>query len=128
MFFQVFGDMIYAYNVVIPLLIYQWMFTALYVSNLIFITLAIIAYLNNIDVDFKNLIRVYRESSAPNSLVSYLPLVLVLFAYGLLIITKPDEALIWGVGIIVVLVIIRQILSLNEIKKLKNNFCPRRTT
>ncbi len=119
MFFQVFGDMIYAYNAVIPLLIYQWMFTALYVSNLIFITLAIIAYLNNIDVDFKNLIRVYRESSAPNSLVPYLPLVLVLFAYGLLIITKPDEALIWGVGIIVVLVIIRQILSLNEIKKAK---------
>ncbi len=119
MFFQVFGDMIYAYNVVTPLLIYQWIFTALYVSNLIFITLAIIAYLNNIHIDFKNLIRVYSKSSAPNSLVSYLPLVLVLFAYGLLIIIEPDDALIWGVGIIVVLVIIRQILSLNEIKKAK---------
>jgi PAS domain S-box-containing protein len=119
MFFQVFGDMIYAYNVVNSLLIYQWIFTALYVSNLIFITLAVIAYLNDINIDFKNLIRVYRESGAPNSLVSYLPLVLVLFAYGLLIIIEPDDALIWGVGIIVVLVIIRQILSLNEIKKAK---------
>lgn len=125
MFFQVFGDMIYAYNIVTPLLIYQWIFTVLYSSNLIFITLAIIAYLNNIHIDFKNLIRVYSKSSAPNSLVSYLPLVLVLFAYGLLIIIEPDDALIWGVGIIVVLVIIRQILSLNEIKKAKKTISAR---
>ncbi len=125
MFFQVFGDMIYAYNVVTPLLIYQWISTVLYVSNLIFIILAVIAYLNNIHIDFKNLTRIYRESRTLNGIVSYLPLVLVLFAYGLLIITKPDEALIWGVGIIVVLVIIRQILSLNEIKRAKKTISAR---
>lgn len=44
-------------------------------------------------------------------------MILVLCTYGLLIVTKPDKALIWGVGIIVVLVILREIISLNEIKK-----------
>jgi PAS domain S-box-containing protein len=44
-------------------------------------------------------------------------LILVLFTYSLLIVTTPDAALIWGVGIIVALVIFRQVISLNEIRK-----------
>lgn len=117
MFFQVLGDMIYAYDVVSPLLIYQWIFNVLYSLNMIFLVLAIITYLKNINIDFKHLISHYRGSKASNNWSSYLPLILVLFAYSLLIITKPDKALICGVGIIVVMVIVRQILSLNEIRK-----------
>lgn len=117
MFFQVLGDMIYSYDVVSPLLIYQWIFTAFYSLNMIFLVLAIITYLKNINIDFKHLISHYRSSKSSNNWGSYLSLILVLFAYSLLILTKPDNALILGVGIIVVMVIVRQILSLNEIRK-----------
>jgi PAS domain S-box-containing protein len=119
MFFQIFGDMIYAYHTIHPFLVYEWLFTVFYTSNSLFIILAVISFLNNINVDLRHSISSYRESSTQNDFISYLPLILVLFTYGLLIITKPDEALIWGVGIVVVLVIIRQIVSLNEIKQNK---------
>ncbi|MDO8870178.1 MAG: histidine kinase dimerization/phosphoacceptor domain -containing protein [Methanobacteriaceae archaeon] len=125
MFFQVLGDMIYAYDVVSPLLIYQWVFNVFYASNMIFLVLAIISYLNNINIDFKHLISHYRHLKSSNNWGSYLPLILVLFAYSLLILTKPDKALIWGVGIIVVMVIVRQILSLNEIRKAQKTISDR---
>ncbi|MBI5679387.1 MAG: PAS domain S-box protein [Methanobacterium sp.] len=117
MFLQILGDMIYAYHAINPILIYKWLFTVLYASNSIFIIIAVICFLKDINVDLRYLIDSYRESRAQNDLISYLPLILVIFTYGLLIITIPDKALIWGVGIVVVLVIIRQIISLNEIKK-----------
>lgn len=121
MFVQIFGDMIYAYNTVNPSTFYIWLFTVLYTSNSIFIISAVVSFMKNIDLDIRSIISSYRESRIQNDLISYLPLVLVLFTYSLLIITKPDEALIWGVGVVVVLVIIRQIVSLNEIKKAQIN-------
>lgn len=119
MFIQVLGDMVYAYNVVNPFLAYQWIFTILYASNSIMIILAVLAFRNNIEIDSRYTISHYRKIHAQNDFFSYLPLVLVIFTYALLIITTPDEALIWGVGVVVVLVIVRQIVSLNEIKRNK---------
>jgi two-component system, sensor histidine kinase PdtaS len=116
-FFQVFGDMIYAYNAVNPSLFYHWSYTILYTSNCIFIIVGIISFLKNINIDFGRLRLTYTTFRDSNFWISYLPLILVLFTYGLLIITTPDAALIWGVGIIVALVILREVISLNEIKK-----------
>ena len=120
-FFQIFGDITYAYYVVNPSLVYGWLFNILYASNLIFIALAAVSFLKNINIDLGYFLSSYRRSSTQNDLISYLPLMLVLFTYSLLIITTPDEALIWGVGIVVFMVILRQIASLNEIKKHKES-------
>lgn len=118
-FVQIFGDIIYAYWSVEPTLIYEWIFNVFYAFNFIFILLAAISFLKDMDIDLDYLMSSYQRSDAQNALISYLPLILVLFTYSLLIITNPDAALIWGVGIVVVLVIIRQIVSLNEIKQNK---------
>lgn len=115
--FQIYGDMAYAYYVIYPVLAYKWLFSVLYTTNSIFIILAVTSFINKINIDVRQLIHSYRKTNAKNDWISYFPLLLVLCAYGLLIITKPDAALIWGVGIIVVLVILRQIISLNEIRK-----------
>lgn len=120
-FLQILGDITYSYYVVNPRLLYEWLFNILYVSNLIFIALAALSFLKNINMDLGYLISSYRRSSTQNDLISYLPLILVLFTYSLLIITTPDEALVWGVGIVVFMVILRQIVSLNEIKKHKES-------
>ena len=117
LFFQIFGDMTSAYNVLNPSLLYGWSISVLYTSNSILAILAITSYLKNIKIDFKYLITRYRISKPDNYLLSFLPLILVLFTYSLLIITTPDEALIWGVGVIVGLVILRQVISLIEIRK-----------
>ena len=119
LFFQVFGDIIYSYYAVVPTMLNGWLFNTFYVYNTIFITLAALSFLKNIQLDLGYLKSSYRASKAQKDLISYLPLMLVLFTYSLLIITTPDEALIWGVGIVVVMVIIRQIVSLNEIKRNK---------
>lgn len=119
LFFQVFGDIIYSYYAVAPTRINGWLFNTFYVYNTLFITLAALSFLKNIQLDLGFLKSSYMASKAQKDLISYLPLILVLFTYGLLIITTPDEALIWGVGIVVVMVIIRQIASLNEIKRNK---------
>jgi PAS domain S-box-containing protein len=119
LFFQIFGDIIYAYYVVVPTLFSGWLFNVLYVYNTLFITLAAISFLKNVQLDLGYLKSFYGTSKIQKDLISYLPLILVLFTYGLLIITTPDEALIWGVGIVVVMVILRQIVSLNEIKRNK---------
>ncbi|MCK9151977.1 sensor histidine kinase [Methanobacterium alcaliphilum] len=115
MFLQILGDMIYAYNAVNPVLAYNWLFTMFYTANSFLIIGAIAGYLNNIDTDL-SLIYSYKEKTLQNYLFSYLPLILVLFTYSLLIITTPSPALIWGVGVVVSLVILRQIIYLNEIK------------
>lgn len=119
LFFQIFGDIIYAYYTAVPTLFSGWLFNILYVYNTLLITLAAIFFLKNIQLDLGYLKSSYRISKAQKDFISYLPLTLVLFTYGLLIITTPDEALIWGVGIVVVMVILRQIVSLNEIKRNK---------
>ncbi len=119
LFFQIFGDIIYAYYAVVPTLLSGWLFNVLYVYNTLFITLAAISFLKNVQLDLGYLKSSYGKSKTQKDLISYLPLILVLFTYGLLIITTPDAALIWGVGIVVVMVILRQIVSLNEIKRNK---------
>lgn len=119
LFFQIFGDIIYSYYMVVPTLLNGWLFNILYVYNTIFIALAAISFLKNVQLDLEYLKSSYLKSKTQKDFISYLPLTLVLFTYGLLIITTPDEALIWGVGIVVVMVILRQIVSLNEIKRNK---------
>lgn len=116
-FLQVFGDMAYAYYVVIPNMEYLWLSNILYSSTSVFIILAVISYHKNININIQDHLSLYRHPRQYNDWISYLPLILVLFTYSLLIITSPDAALIWGVGVIVALVILRQVISLNEIKK-----------
>jgi PAS domain S-box-containing protein len=116
-FLQVFGDMVYAYHVVVPNLEYLLLADILYSSTSIFAILAIISYLKNININIRDFLSIYRKPRLYNDWISYLPLVLVLFTYSLLIVTTPDAALIWGVGIIVALVIFRQVITLNEIRK-----------
>lgn len=119
LFFQILGDIIYSYYTVVPTLLSGWLFNILYVYNTLLITLAAISFLKNVQLDLGYLKSSYGISKTQKDFISYLPLILVLFTYGLLIITTPDEALIWGVGIVVVMVILRQIVSLNEIKRNK---------
>jgi len=117
LFFQILGDMAYAYYAVNPLLSCKWLFSVLYSTNSIFIILAVTSFLNKVNIDIRQRIDDYRIKHPHNDLISYLPLLLVLGAYSLLIVTKPDAALIWGVGLIVVLVLLRQIILFNETKK-----------
>lgn len=116
-FFQIFADMVYAYHVLEPTLIYEWLFTILFTSNAIFASVASVSVFKNVKIDLGHWISYYKKSRFRNEWFSYFPLILVLFTYSLLVISLPDEALIWGVGIIVVLVVVREIVSLNEIKK-----------
>lgn len=116
-FSQVVGDMVFAYQVVIPNLLYLWLANTFYTLTIILIALAVLSYINNVEMDIKNKLSFYSALSPYNDWISYLPLVLVLFTYSLLIITTPDAALIWGVGIIVVLVILRQVIFLNDLKR-----------
>lgn len=120
LFFQILGDMTYAYHVVKPVLIYKWLFSALFATNSIFLILAAASVSNKVNLDLKKKIYSYSSKDPDNhDLISFLPLILVLGSYGLLIITKPDAALIWGVGVIVVLVLLRQIILFNDTKKAK---------
>lgn len=116
-FFQILGDMAYAYYAVNPQLSCKWLFSVMYSINSVFIILAVTSFLKKVNLDIRQRIDDYRIKHPHNDLISYLPLLLVLGAYSLLIITKPDAALIWGVGLIVVLVLLRQIILLNETKK-----------
>ena len=116
-FLQVLGDIAYAYHVVVPNLEYLYFADLLYSSTSFFVILAIISYLNKINIDIRDYLSIYRKPLLYNDWISYLPLILVLFTYSLLLVTSPDAALIWGVGIIVTLVILRQVISLNEIRK-----------
>jgi PAS domain S-box-containing protein len=111
------GDIAYAYHVVVPNLEYLYFADLLYSSTSFFVILAIISYLNKINIDIRDYLSIYRKPLLYNDWISYLPLILVLFTYSLLLVTSPDAALIWGVGIIVTLVILRQVISLNEIRK-----------
>lgn len=115
-FFQIFGDMIFAYNNVNPSLINHGIYSVLYTSNSLFIIFGVICYLKDIRIDLKNIIRSYKKTRDRYLWISYLPLLLVLSAYSLLLFEPAEKALIFGVGIIVVLVIFREIISLNEIK------------
>ena len=116
-FSQVVGDMVFAYQVVIPNLLYLWLANTFYTLTIILIALAVLSYINNVEMDIKNKLSFYSALSPYNDWISYLPLILVLFTYSLLIVTTPDAALIWGVGIIVVLVILRQVIFLNDLKR-----------
>ncbi|WP_171824063.1 sensor histidine kinase [Methanobacterium formicicum] len=116
-FSQVVGDMVFAYQVVVPNLLYLWLANTFYTLTIILIALAVLSYINKVEMDIKNKLSFYSALSPYNDWISYLPLVLVLFTYSLLIVTTPDAALIWGVGIIVVLVILRQVIFLNDLKR-----------
>ena len=116
-FSQVVGDMVFAYQVVVPNLLYLWLANTFYTLTIILIALAVLSYINKVEMDIKNKLSFYSALSPYNDWISYLPLILVLFTYSLLIVTTPDAALIWGVGIIVVLVILRQVIFLNDLKR-----------
>jgi len=119
-FFQILGDMVYSYHVVTPTLIYKWLFSALFATNSIFLILAAASISNKVNLDLREKIYCYRINHPDNhDWISFLPLVLVLGSYGLLIITKPDAALIWGVGVIIILVVLRQIILFNDANKAK---------
>jgi hypothetical protein len=51
LFFQIFGDIIYSYYTVVPTLLNGWLFNILYVYNTIFLILAAISFLKNVQLD-----------------------------------------------------------------------------
>lgn len=60
-FLQVFGDMAYAYYVVIPNMEYLWLSNILYSSTSVFIILAVISYHKNININIQDHLSLYRH-------------------------------------------------------------------
>ncbi|MCK9151859.1 sensor histidine kinase [Methanobacterium alcaliphilum] len=117
MFFQIFADLFFAAHISTVSSMDYWFSTVLYLTTYVFIMLAAISFFREVYVDSQYLI-LYKSIKKQHNLISYFPLFLVIFTYGLLLYSKtPSIPLLWGVGVIVVLVVIRQLISIYEIKK-----------
>ncbi|MDO9044311.1 MAG: PAS domain S-box protein [Methanobacteriaceae archaeon] len=117
-FSQIIGDILFAYSGFSGSWIYDWTSSIFYASTGIFMALAGISYYKRIGLNLNDFIYYYRGLKKRKNWISYFPLLLVIVVYGLLIyIESPDDWLIWGVGAIIVLVVFRQFISINEIKK-----------
>lgn len=117
MFFQIFADLFFASQLITHSNLDSWLSTVLYLTTYVFIILAAISFFRDISVDSQYYI-LYKSIKRQQSLISYLPLVLVMFTYGLLLYSKtPNYTLLCAVGLIVILVVIRQLISIYEIRK-----------
>lgn len=118
LFSQIFGDVFYAYFDLSDLWFYDWSSTVLYTLGNVFTALAAISCFKRIELEIKPFMSNYRSLKKRKNWISYFPLFLVIVVYSLIIyIENPADELLWGVGAIVVLVVIRQFISINEIKK-----------
>lgn len=117
MFAVVIGDIIYTYYALNPIFLFDWLSSCFYLISYVCIALAGIAFIRKEKTELTPFAELFTSWKIQRKWLSYLPLFLVLFAYGLLIYSStPSPSLIWGVGIIVVMVIVRQFISLEEIK------------
>ena len=115
-FSQIFGDAIFAYNHIQSNLLYLWLINIMYMLTPSFTALAAISFVKNVNINLK-LTSFSKILKPERSWQSYIPLILVLFTYSLLLISKTiKKALIGCVGVIIVLIIIRELISLNELK------------
>ncbi|MCK9151861.1 sensor histidine kinase [Methanobacterium alcaliphilum] len=117
-FSQIFADIIYAYYDLSSIALFDWISSILYLLGYFFVTLAAISCYKRIEMNLEPFLSKYKSLKKRKTWLSYLPLILVVIVYSLIIyIEDPYDELLWGVGAIVVLVLIRQFISLNEIKK-----------
>jgi PAS domain S-box-containing protein len=117
-FSQIFGDVFYAYFDLSSIAFYDMSGSILYSLGNIFAALAAISCYKQIEINLKPILFKFRSIKKQKNWISYFPLFLVIIAYGLVIyIEDPADEILWGVGFIVVLVIVRQFISINEIKK-----------
>lgn len=115
---QIFGDLIYAYYDLSSIVIFDWLSSTIYLLGYVFIMLAAISCYKRIELDLEPYLNKYKSLKKRKNWISYLPLIFVVVVYSLIIyIEDPQDELLWGVGSIVVLVVIRQFISLNELKK-----------
>ena len=118
MFSQIFADVFYAYFDLSSLMVYDWSSSFLYKLSSIFTALAALSCLKNIELNLEPFLSHYRSLKKSKNWITYFPLILVIFVYGLIIyIEDPNDELLWGVGAIVILVVLRQFISINDIKK-----------
>ncbi|PKL66451.1 MAG: hypothetical protein CVV28_10635 [Methanobacteriales archaeon HGW-Methanobacteriales-1] len=117
-FSQIFGDVFYSYFDLSSIAIYDISGSILYSLGNIFAALAAISCYKQIEINLKPILFKFRSLKKQKNWISYFPLFLVIIAYGLVIyIEDPADEILWGVGFIVVLIIVRQFISINEIKK-----------
>jgi len=114
---QIIGDLLFSYNAIDPKGVYTCISCALYMLNSSFTFLAGVSFIKNVNFDsepFKS----FNEFLETNNWVSYIPFITVLATYSILLLLKtPSRVLIMCVGILVALVVIRELISLDELKK-----------
>ena len=116
-FSQILGDLVFAYNNLDPNLFYQWLSTIMYMLSPSFTALAAVSFVKNINLNL-SLTSFSKILKPERSWQSYIPLVLVLFTYSLLFISQTiNKVLIECVGVIITLIVIRELISLDELKK-----------
>ncbi|MEN6574676.1 histidine kinase dimerization/phosphoacceptor domain -containing protein [Methanobacterium aggregans] len=114
---QIVGDVLFSYNVVDPNSVYTWVSCVLYMITSSFTFLAGISFIKNVNFDSKP-IQSLNKFLETSNWVSYIPFITVLVTYSILLLLKtPSQVLIMCVGILVALVVIRELISLDELKK-----------
>lgn len=120
-FSQIFGDVFYAYFDLSSIDFYDISGSVFYALGNIFAALAAISCYKRIEINLKPILYKFRSIKKQKKWISYFPLFLFIIAYGLVIyIEDPADEILWGIGLILVLVVIRQFISINEIKKAQN--------
>jgi PAS domain S-box-containing protein len=121
-FSQIFGDVFYAYFDLSTIDFYDMSGAVFYALGNIFAALAAISCYKQIEINLKPILSKLRSLKKQKKWISYFPLFLVIIAYTLVIyIEDPADEILWGVGLIVVLVVIRQFIAINEIKRAQKN-------
>lgn len=116
--FQIIGDTIFAYNTIKPNLLFYWLEMIPYMLTESFMILAALSFTKNINLKLKTLNSFYRSLKFENKWLPLFPLILVLFSYSLLFLSEnPSRTLIISVGAIVTLVVVRELISVKELKK-----------
>ena len=114
---QIMGDVLFSYNVIDPNSVYTGVSCVLYMVTSSFTFLAGISFIKNVNFNSKP-VQSFNEVLETSNWVSYIPFITVLITYSILLLLKtPSRVLIMCVGILVALVVIRELISLDEIKK-----------
>lgn len=115
---QIIGDLIFSYNAIDPNSTYTWFSCVLYMLTSSFTFLAALSFIKNINFSEKTLKSIYRFIRREEGWLSYVPFIVVLVTYSTLLLLKdPSRVLIMCVGILVALVVMREIISMDELKK-----------
>jgi PAS domain S-box-containing protein len=117
MFSLILGDTTYAFASLNSDNFVMWASNSFYILSYTFISTAAISCYKEINTHLGSFLYSINDKIKKENFSSYIPLILVIIVYTLVIYYEdPANELLWGVGTIVVLVVIRQLLSINEIK------------